>query len=197
MLLHIFLANLRKGFFMPNFRKIFRSARWALAVGCACAATLAAAQIALGDLPDIKREPGSWSVKIIIEELEGDGLGPDSKAQMQRMIDAQSNAAFCLTPEKAAQEDFVGNAVRRNSPGQCTVKNQEMVGDSLKLLISCTGNDRQNKPVSMMIDGLIGPRSNETTMQTISDGTQPGSVKMKMRTLSKLEGACTPGQKEI
>ncbi len=156
----------------------------------------AAPALAVLDYPRVERVPGSWSVKVTILQLEGDGLDASSKDKMQAMLNQASNA-FCLTEEAAKKEDFVGNAMGRKGPGKCTVNRQEMIGDKLELALSCVATDKQGRQVSMTMTGAISPIANSVTMHSERAPTPFGEANLTMQSVSKREGPCTPGQEEL
>jgi hypothetical protein len=152
--------------------------------------------VADADIAPIKRKPGSWDMKIVIEALEGDGLDQTSKGKLQGLFD-QASIPRCLTEEAADSEDFIGNVLRKGQPGTCNVGKKELTGDVLNIEMACTAPDKQGRMVPMTMSGYLSPISNIMTIKSDQAPTPLGIVKMQMRTESKWAGECTPGQVEI
>ena len=98
------------------------------------AALLALPLLATGCGPEaqVKRQAGSWTQKIEIVKLEGNGATPDTKVQMQKMFDAMSGLSICLTPAAAAKEDLGKNMEQMGSRGQnCTFGKRDVTGATI------------------------------------------------------------------
>ncbi len=167
-----------------------------LIIGVVAALSIGAVDAASDDVPAVKRQPGSWAVTILVEELEAGENSETIKNMMQDMMNKDAKEPFCLTPAKAQSEDFVGNAIGRKRPGECTVLNQNMEGDTLNLSVSCNGKAPNGDSIGMQMDGTISPTSAIMTLSTKGPATSQ-IQRLKMRTTNTRVGECTPGQKEI
>jgi hypothetical protein len=146
-------------------------------------------------VPIFKRAPGSWQVFVVIERLEGAGVTDQTKQMMQAVLDKQSEAAFCLTPEKAKQEDFVGNMLNSAKNQNCKNVREDVTTNTANILAEC--KDQTGKKFSMAMESSYKPGRVEMLISSENAPSRNGPINMTMRTVTKRVGTCTPGQKEI
>jgi Protein of unknown function (DUF3617) len=142
-----------------------------------------------------KRIPGSWQVFVVIEKLEGDGITEQTRQMMQTMLDKQSEAAFCLSPDKAKQEDFVGTIINSAKNQNCKNVREDIIANTTNIVAQCT--DASGKTFSMAMEGNYNPTRVEMTIKSENAPSRNGPITMTMRTVTKRVGECTKGQKEI
>jgi hypothetical protein len=156
------------------------------------AATDGEAGKAASNEPPEKRQPGSWGQKIEIVKLEGEGVTPEAKAQMQQMFSALSGMTVCLTPEAAKQEDMAKNLSDMGSRGEnCTFDKQNFSGKNVEFSALCKGDG--GKTMNMSAKGTSGATAQDITMTILAnkaDGSKEGE--MVMRITSERKGDCGP-----
>lgn len=143
--------------------------------------------------PAEKRQPGSWSQKIEIVKLEGPGVKPEDKAQMQQMMGMLSGMSICVTPEAAAAEDIAQNIKDLGSRGEsCTVEKQQVSGKNVEFAATC--KNAGGATMKMSAKGTSGATAQDITMTmnaTKADGSPEGE--MVMRIVGTRTGECKAG----
>lgn len=147
---------------------------------------------ACGPEAQIKRQPGSWSQKIEILKLEGNGAKPETKLQMQKMFDAMGAMSICVTPAAVEKEDLAKNLEQMGSRGQnCTFSNRDTTGATIGFDAVC----KQADGGSMK---LTATGSNAATAQDITmtmagtDAAGKAQGTMQMRVRATRGGDCKP-----
>lgn len=146
-------------------------------------------------VPVMKRTPGSWQTKITIEKLDGPGAAEGTKEIMQAMFDKQSEQNFCLTPEAAAKEDFVGNMRNSTPKNSCQTLNEE--SGNGKISISSVCKTSSGDEIRMSMAGTYSPSKITMLMKTENAPSRNGPINMHMNTQLEHVGECTPGQKQL
>lgn len=147
---------------------------------------------ACGPEAQIKRQAGSWTQKIEIVKLEGKGVTPAAKAQMQAIFAAMSKMSICLTPTAAAKEDIAKNMEQLGTRGQnCKIDSNDATGKTIGLSATCT--QPGGEKVKMTVTGTNATTEQDMTMK--SEGfTATGAAEgvMEMRVRSTRTGECKP-----
>lgn len=142
----------------------------------------------------VKRQPGSWSQKIAIAELSGPGITPETKAQMQQMMDMMSGVTVCVSPELAASEDIEKNLTNMGGKqANCTVGKKNISGSTISFTAEC--KDASGKTARITADGTSAPTEQniKMTVESIDDAKNGG--KLVMNITAKRDGECKPGER--
>lgn len=155
--------------------------------GCGGGAALPGAK---PDAP-VKRQPGSWSSKVEITRLEGPGVKPEQRQQMQQMFDMIGKVSVCVTPKAAAQEDIAGNLEKQAGGDKCTFDKREVTGETLLISGVCKRGDSS---VRLTAKGKNGATLQDitATVETLDASGKSLGV-MEMHMTSQRTGDCKPG----
>lgn len=147
---------------------------------------------AAANAPSEKRQPGSWSNKIEVVSLEGEGVTPGAKDEMNQMFAAMSGMSICVTPEAAAAEDRTKALSEFGSRGAaCTMEKQRYSGKDVEFAATCKGED--GRTMKMAAKGTAGATAQDITMTMTSikaDGAREGEI--VMRVSGERKGECGP-----
>ena len=148
--------------------------------------------VACGPEAQIKRQPGSWSQKVEILKLEGNGATPDTRAQMQKMFDAMAGISICVTPAAAAKEDLSKNLEQMGSRGQsCTFGKRDTTGATIGFDAVCKQADGGS--MKLTASGSNAPTGQDITMTMVGiDPTGKPKGTMQMRLRGTRNGDCKP-----
>jgi len=141
----------------------------------------------------IKREPGSWTQKVEILQLEGKGATPQVKAQMQAMFDAMAGMSMCLTPDAAAKENLAETMQQIGTRGQnCTVDKHDDTGPTIGLSAACP--QPGGGVVKLNVTGTNATGDRDLTMKSegfTAKGAKEGVMEMRVHAIRS--GPCKPG----
>lgn len=139
-----------------------------------------------------KRQPGSWSQKITVEEFTGPGITPAQKTQMQQMMSMASAMTVCITPEAAAAEDIEKNLTNMGGQaGNCVVADKNLTASKISFTANCKD---KGKDVRIVADGSNSPTTQDIKMTIESVGASKDGGKLVMNIAAKREGECKPGE---
>ncbi len=148
--------------------------------------------VACGPEAQIKRQPGSWSQKIEILKLEGNGTKPETRVQMQKMFDAMGAMSVCVTPAAVAKEDLAKNLEQMGSRGQkCTFSNRDTTGATIGFDAVCEHPGGGSMKLSAT--GSNAATAQDITMTMVGTdtaGKQQGTMQMRLR--ATRNGDCKP-----
>jgi len=147
---------------------------------------------ACGPEQQIKRQPGSWSQKVEILKLEGNGATPETKAQMQKMFDAMAAMSICITPAAATKEDLSKNLEQMGARGQnCSFGKRDTTGSTIGFDAVCKQADGGS--MKLNASGTITPTAQDMTMTmdgVDASGKPQGTMQMRIR--ATRGGDCKP-----
>lgn len=141
--------------------------------------------------PPEKPQAGSWTSKIEVVDIKGEGVPANAKDQMNQMFAGLSGISVCLTPEAVAEEDIAKKLSRMGSQGQdCTIDSDKNSGKTVDFAATCKSPGRQMK---MAAKGTSGATAQDVTMTMTSleaDGSEEGTI--VMRVTGERKGECGP-----
>jgi hypothetical protein len=136
----------------------------------------------------IKREPGSWTQKVEILQLEGKGATPQVKAQMQAMFDAMAGMSMCLTPDAAAKENLAETMQQIGT----RVDKHDDTGPTIGLSAACP--QPGGGVVKLNVTGTNATGDRNLTMKSegfTAKGAKEGVMEMRVHAIRS--GPCKPG----
>lgn len=141
--------------------------------------------------PPEKPQPGSWSSKIEVVELKGEGVPANAKDQMNQMFAAMSGVSVCITPEAAEQQDIAKRISQMGSQGQdCTIDKENNSGKNVDFAATCK---RPGGEMKMVAKGTSGATAQDVTMTMTmlkAGGGEEGTIVMRVSGARK--GECGP-----
>ncbi|MEO0032788.1 MAG: hypothetical protein RIS94_2546 [Pseudomonadota bacterium] len=130
-------------------------------------------------------QPGRWETAIQIVKMDMDGVPPEAKTMMERMMGKGRTVTSCLTTEQAEKPGgkFFGQADQN-----CTYDHFSMNGGQIDAKMTCkTPHGAQ----VMTMNGTFTPASYESTMQMEGEGPTGQGMTMTMHLSAKRTGDCT------
>ncbi len=129
--------------------------------------------------------PGRWDSTMKFVKLEMEGMPPEAKEMMGKMLGKDRTFATCLTKEEAEKPDakFFGQADER-----CKYDTFAMGGGKIDAKMTCKAE--QGAQTMTMVGGYTA----DTYQMTMSiDGKGPGgkAMSMQMQLSAKRSGECT------
>lgn len=141
--------------------------------------------------PVEKPKPGSWSSKVEVLDIKGEGVPANAKDEMNQMFAAVGGVGVCITPEAAADDDIAKKMSEMGAQGQdCTIENDNNSGTKVDFAATCKSPGRQMK---MVAKGTSGATAQDVTMTMTSfkaDGAEEGTIVMRVSSARK--GECGP-----
>lgn len=129
--------------------------------------------------------PGRWETRIRMVKMDMNGVPPEAKQMMEKMMGQGRTVTSCLTPEQAEKPDgkFFGQADRN-----CTYDHFSMGGGKLDAKLTCkTAHGLQ----VMTMNGTFTGESYDSTMQMEGKGPTGEGMTMTMDVSAKRTGDCT------
>lgn len=136
----------------------------------------------------MKLNPGRWELTMQFKKFEVEGMPPEAKAAMQKMLGETRTFASCLTKEEAEKPDgkFFGQQGE-----DCKYDTFTMGNGKIDATMTCkgTGEDAGNM-AKMTLAGTYSPDTYDMTMDM--NGTAPNGKQMvmQMALTSKHKGEC-------
>ena len=133
----------------------------------------------------LKFNPGRWESTMKFVKLEMEGMPPEAKDMMSKMIGKDRTFASCLTKEEAEKPDakFFGQADER-----CKYDTFSMGGGKIDAKMTCKAEQGTQ---TMTMVGAYTPDTYQMTMSINGMGPQGKTMSMQMDVNAKHNGACT------
>ncbi len=133
----------------------------------------------------LKFNPGRWESNMKFVKLEMEGVPPEAKAMMSKIMGKDRVFATCLTKEEAEKPEakFFGQADER-----CKYDTFTMGGGKIDAKMTCKGDGGMQ---TMTMAGSYTPDTYEMTMSINGQGMESKPMSMTMALSAKHSGACT------
>lgn len=136
----------------------------------------------------MKLNPGRWELTMQFKKFEVEGMPPEAKAAMQKMLGETRTFASCLTKEQAEKPDgkFFGQQGE-----DCKYDTFTMGGGKIDATMTCKGTgENAGNNASMTLAGTYSADTYDMTMDM--NGTAPNgkAMVMQMGLSSKHKGDC-------
>lgn len=136
----------------------------------------------------MKLNPGRWELTMQFKKFEVEGMPPEAKAAMSKMLGERRTFASCLTREEAEKPDgkFFGQQGE-----DCRYDSFTMGGGKIDATMTCKGSGEDaGNTAKMTLAGTYGPDTYDMSMDM--NGTAPNGKKMVMQMglVSKRTGEC-------
>jgi hypothetical protein len=133
----------------------------------------------------MKFNPGRWESTMKFEKLEMEGLPPEAKEMMSKMLGKDRTFASCLTKEEAEKPEakFFGQADER-----CKYDTFTMGGGKIDAKMTCK-SEQGAQAVNMA--GTYTPDAYQMTMSINGQGPEGKAMSMQMSMAAKHNGECT------
>lgn len=133
----------------------------------------------------LKFNPGRWDSTMKFVKMEMEGLPPEAKEMMAKILGKDRTFASCLTKEEAEKPDgkFFGQADKR-----CKYDTFSMGGGKIDAKMTCNAEQGTQ---TMMMQGSYTPDTYEMTMSINGAGPEGKAMSMEMRISAKHNGECT------
>ncbi|WP_260580457.1 DUF3617 domain-containing protein [Sphingopyxis sp. PET50] len=142
--------------------------------------------------PAVKPQPGSWTSKIEVVDIKGEGVPANAKDQMNQMFAGMSGISVCLTPEAAAKEDIATKMSNMGAQGRdCTIDEENNSGTSVDFATTCKGAGGNMKIAAKGTSDATAQDVTMTMTALKADGSEEGTI--VMRVTSARKGECGPG----
>ena len=159
--------------------------------GCGSGKTVTATNESVSDVAKkvseagLKFNPGRWESTMKFVKLEMEGMPPEAKEMMSKILGKDRTFATCLSKEEAEKPDakFFGQADAR-----CKYDNFAMGGGKIDAKMTCKAEQGAQ---TMTMQGNYPAESYQMTMSINGAGPQGKAMSMQMEVSSKHNGACT------
>lgn len=141
--------------------------------------------------PPEKPQPGSWTQKIEVLELSGEGAPANAREELNAMFAELGNATLCITPELADRMDIAKRVADLASQGgDCRFGRRISSGKNVDFSATCEG---PSGSMTIAGKGISGTTAQDVTA-TITGLKPDGSVKGKMvwHVTGERKGECGP-----
>jgi len=130
--------------------------------------------------------PGRWESTVKFTKIDMEGVPPQAKAMMEKVMAKDRTFSSCLTKEEAEKPDgkFFGQADDR-----CKYDSFTMGGGKIDAKMTCKAE--QGGQQVMTMNGDYTPDSYTMTMAVAGKGMNGRSMNMTMAVSAKHAGACT------
>lgn len=174
----------------PNLPFMTLAAALALA-GCSSEKAVTATDASVSEVAKkvagsgLKFNPGRWESSMKFVKLEMEGMPPEAKAMMSKMLGKDRTFASCLTKEAAEKPEarFFGQADER-----CKYDTFSMGGGKIDAKMTCKAEQGTQ---TMTMAGRYTPDTYEMTMSTNGKGIEGKPMSMTMALSAKHSGECT------
>lgn len=175
---------------LPILPLIALSAALALA-GCGSEKSVTAKNESVSDVAKkvsdagLKFNPGRWDSTMKFVNMEMEGMPPEAKAMMSKILGKDRTFASCLTKEEAEKPDgkFFGQADKR-----CKYDSFTMGGGKIDAKMTCNAEQGTQ---TMTMQGSYTPDTYDMTMSISGAGPEGKAMSMEMQISAKHNGACT------
>ncbi len=159
--------------------------------GCGSGKTVTASNESVSDVAKkvadagLKFTPGRWDSTMKFVKLEMDGMPPEAKAMMSKVMGKDRTYSSCLTKEEAEKPDakFFGQADER-----CKYDSFAMGGGKIDAKMTCKA---QQGSQTMTMQGNYTPETYQMTMAINGQGPGGKAMSMQMEVSAKHTGECT------
>lgn len=159
--------------------------------GCGSGKTVTATNESVSDVAKkvsdagLKFNPGRWESTMKFVKIEMEGMPPEAKEMMGKILGKDRTFATCLTKEEAEKPDakFFGQADER-----CKYDNFSMGGGKIDAKMTCKAE--QGAQTMTMVGGYT-PDSYQMAMSMNGMGPQGKAMSMQMEVSSRHNGECT------
>lgn len=129
--------------------------------------------------------PGRWESTVKFMKIDMEGVPPEAKAMMEKVMAKDRTFDSCLTKEEAAKPDgkFFGQADER-----CKYDSFSMGGGKIDAKMTCKAEQGQQV---MTMKGDYTPESYTMTMTVAGKGMNDRAMNMTMSVSAKRAGECT------
>lgn len=133
----------------------------------------------------LKFNPGRWDSTMKFVKLEMEGMPPEAKEMMAKILGKDRTFASCLSKEEAEKPDvkFFGQADAR-----CKYDSFSMGGGKIDAKMTCKADQG---PQTMTMQGSYTADSYAMTMSINGAGPEGKAMSMEMQISAKHNGACT------
>jgi hypothetical protein len=133
----------------------------------------------------VKFNPGRWETTVKMVKLDADGMPPEAKQMMEKMMGQGHTVSSCMTKEEAEKPNgkFFGQADEN-----CTYDHFSMGGGTLDAKLTCKAPQGTNV-ISMK--GSYTPDTYTASMQMQAQGPNGKAMNMTMDMAAKRTGECT------
>jgi hypothetical protein len=181
---------------LPILPLIALSAALALA-GCGSEKTVTASNESVSDVAKkvseagMKFNPGRWESTMKFVKLDMEGMPPEAKDMMAKMMGKDRTFSSCLSKEEAEKPDakFFGQADAR-----CKYDSFTMGGGKIDAKMTCKAEQGLQ---TMTMAGTYTPDSYEMTMGIAGNGPEGKAMSMEMQVSAKHAGDCTGKEGEV
>ncbi|GEO00954.1 hypothetical protein NSE01_27860 [Novosphingobium sediminis] len=133
----------------------------------------------------LKFNPGRWDSTMKFVKMDMEGMPPEAKAMMSKILGKDRTFATCLTKEEAEKPDakFFGQADER-----CKYDSFAMGGGKIDAKMTCKAEQGMQ---TMTMQGNYTAESYQMTMSINGAGPQGKAMSMEMQLNAKHNGECT------
>jgi len=136
----------------------------------------------------MKLNPGRWELTMQFKKFDVEGMPPEAKAAMAKMLGQSRTFASCLTKEEAEKPDgkFFGQQGE-----DCRYDTFKMGGGRIDATMTCkgTGEDAGNS-AKMTLAGTYSADTYDMTMDMVGTAPNGKAMVMQMGLVSKHNGEC-------
>jgi len=141
------------------------------------------------DVPSIKREPGSWKTSFEMKKMDIPGMPDGVQQGINGFAKALTSHEECVTPEKAASEDYAEVISRRpDEDGDCKTTKREINGDQFDIAMFCTDEGKSGS-TNVTVKGIANATKSDMVM-TVQTQEEGKPVNIEFNVKSERTGAC-------
>jgi len=129
--------------------------------------------------------PGRWDSTMKFVKMDMEGVPPEAKEMMSKVLGKGKTYSSCLTKEQAEKPDskFFGQADKN-----CTYDSFSMSGGKIDAKMTCKGEQGMQ---TMTMQGSYTPETYDMTMAMNGTGPMGKAMSMEMQLSAKRTGECT------
>lgn len=159
--------------------------------GCGSGKTVTASNESVSDVAKkvsdagLKFNPGRWESTMKFVKLDMEGMPPEAKEMMSKVMGKDRTFASCLTKEEAEKPDskFFGQADER-----CKYDSFSMGGGKIDAKMTCKAEQGMQ---TMTMNGTYTPDTYQMAMAMNGQGPMGKAMSMQMELSAKRTGECT------
>lgn len=159
--------------------------------GCGSGKTVTATNESVSDVAKkvsdagLKFNPGRWESTMKFVKLDTEGMPPEAKEMMSKVLGKDRTFASCLTKEEAEKPDakFFGQADDR-----CKYDSFSMGGGKIDAKMTCKAEQGTQ---TMVMNGSYTPETYQMAMSMNGMGPGGKAMSMEMQVSAKHAGECT------
>lgn len=136
---------------------------------------------------NVRLEPGKWRMTMELTEIDAPEMSEQEREMMRSFFSGGHSVEQCMTEEDVSdpQAEMFGGEAEQN----CSYTEFSMRGGNMVMSGQCEGDEAMGTS-TMHMEGTYSPERYEMNMETVSSGTQRGTVTMRSTVTGERIGEC-------